>query len=266
MGPDSALWVVASIGLPAVLLAWFYFRQFRMARPPIGVMNLRDVALMIGAIVLVPYLYQIVPPWLAAALLGLGMLCILQVTFEPILPSTWLAWVLALVLLGADVAAAQVFGAPSTLFQLTNNAVLAITIVGGANLWAQSGMKARDAAVLGAALMVYDLVATSLLPLMNDLIGRLAVLPFAPMIMWTSSGNEWLGVGLGDLLLASVFPLVMRKAFGRAAGLLALGVGLAALMAMLTLLDLRVVRVTLPAMVVLGVGLAALMAMLTLLD
>jgi hypothetical protein len=44
----------------------------------------------------------------------------------------------------------------------------------------------------------------------------------------------------------------MRKAFGRPAGLLALGLGLATLTGMLALLDLRVVRVTVPAMVALG--------------
>jgi hypothetical protein len=64
--------------------------------------------------------------------------------------------------------------------------------------------------VLGAALTVYDFEATSLLPLMNDLIGRLAGLPFAPMMTWASGANHWLGVGLGDLLLATVFPLVLR--------------------------------------------------------
>ena len=104
---------------------------------------------------------------------------------------------------------------------------------------------------LGLA-VVYDFVATSLLPLMNDRIARLAGLPFAPLITWASGANEWLGVGLGDLLLAAVFPLVMRKAFGRTAGLLALRLGLATLTAMLALLDLHVVHVTLPAMVALG--------------
>jgi hypothetical protein len=252
MGPDSAFYVVVASAVGAVLLAWVYFRAYQVSRPPVGVINLRDVTLMIGAIVLVPYLYLAVPPWLEAALLGLGMLTILQVTFEPVVPGAWIAWAIALLLLGADVGAALIWGAPSTPFQIANDAVLAIAIVGAANLWAQSGMKARDAAVLGAALMVYDFVATSLLPLMNDLIGRLAGLPFAPLITWTSGANEWLGVGLGDLLLAAVFPLVMRKAFGRTAGLLALGLGLATLTLMLALLDLRVVRVTVPAMVALG--------------
>jgi hypothetical protein len=72
------------------------------------------------------------------------------------------------------------------------------------------------------------------------------------MVAWPSGDNHWLGGGLGDLLLVTVFPLVMRKAFGRSAGLTAIVLGLATLTAMLLLLDLRVVRITVPAMVVLG--------------
>ena len=64
--------------------------------------------------------------------------------------------------------------------------------------------------------------------------------------------GRWLGIGLGDLLLATLFPLVQRKAFGRRAGLVAMGLGLAALGAMLAALDLGLVRVTIPAMVALG--------------
>jgi hypothetical protein len=37
--------------------------------------------------------------------------------------------------------------------------------------------------------------------------------------VWPSGANQWLSGGLGDLLLAAVFPLVMRKAFGRTARL-----------------------------------------------
>src|SRR5215471_18278822 len=100
MGPDSAFYVVVASAAAAVLLAWVYFRAYQVSRAPIGVINLRDVALMIGAIVLVPYLYLIMPPWLATTLLGLGTLTILQVTFEPILPGAWMAWIIALGLLG----------------------------------------------------------------------------------------------------------------------------------------------------------------------
>jgi hypothetical protein len=176
----------------------------------------------------------------------------LQVTFEPVLPGRWTAWAVALLLRGADVGVAMAFGAPSTPFQFVNNTVLVIAITGGVNMWVQSGMRARDVVVLGVALMAYDFVATTLLPLMNNLTDRLAGLPFAPQIMWASSDNQWLSEGLGDLLLAAVFPLVMRKAFGRTAGLVALMMGLTVIDAMLALLDVRVFPVTLPAMLALG--------------
>ena len=68
-------------------------------------------------------------------------------------------------------------------------------MVGIANLWAQSGMRARDAAILGGALTLYDLVATSYLPLMGELFERVAELPFAPIVGWTAGLD---GSGLGS--------------------------------------------------------------------
>ena len=48
----------------ALLLSWVYFRRYTVSRPPIGVFNLWDIAVMIGGIVLVPYLYLVLPIWL----------------------------------------------------------------------------------------------------------------------------------------------------------------------------------------------------------
>ena len=121
-----------------------------------------------------------------------------------------------------------------------------------ANLWAQSGMKARDAAVLGAALTVYDFVATARLPLMGDLVARVAELPFAPLVAWPAGPDgSWLGLGLGDLLLATVFPLVLRKADGRTAGLAAIALGLGALVGVAALAHLAAISIF-PVMVALG--------------
>ncbi len=78
MRRDAAFYVVVACAISAVLLAWLYFRHFKVNRPPIGVLNLRDVGLMLGAIVVVPFLYLAVPVWIAAALLGVGMLAMLQ--------------------------------------------------------------------------------------------------------------------------------------------------------------------------------------------
>jgi hypothetical protein len=248
-----AFYVVLGWAWGAVLLAWLYFRRHQVTRPPIGVFNLGDVAIMLVAIVVVPYLYLLLPLWLVAALLATGVLSILYTAFEPILRARWLIWLAVLGLVAADIGSVRLFGPASLPFFLVNNTVLLCVVVGITNLWVQSGIKARDVAVLAAALAVYDLVATGFLPLMTDLIGRLAEIPFAPMVAWSvDPEGHWLGIGLGDLLLAAVFPLVMRKAFGRGAGIAALVGNLAAISGLLALVDLYLVLVTLPAMVVLG--------------
>jgi hypothetical protein len=201
----------------------------------------------------VPLLYLALPLWLVAGLLTVGMGAILYIAWEPVLHRRWAVWLVTSLCLAADLWAAHRLGTASNRFFAVNNLILALGIVGATNLWAQSGLQARHAALLGGGLMVYDFVATSRLPLMHDLMTRLAGLPFAPLVAWhTGAGQHGLGVGLGDLLLATVFPLVMRKAYGRVAGLVALSLGLSVLAALLMLLDLGLVRVGLPAMVALG--------------
>ena len=237
----------------AVILSWLYFRRYVMTRPPIGVFNLGDVAIMIGAIILVPFLYLLVPTWILASLLALASISLLYFTWEPVLRSAWAIWLVTILLAGADLVTALVPVIPAIWFFAVNNIVLVISVVGVTNLWAQSGMKARDAAILGAALTVYDLIATSILSLMSDLFVRLEGLPFAPELAWpTSTTGEWIGIGLGDVVLAAVFPLVMRKAFGRTSGILAMTIGLGAISLLIVSLISGVLVGTFPVMVVLG--------------
>lgn len=240
-------YVVLGCAICAVLGGWGYFRRYAVSRPPIGVFNLKDITLMILFVILVPFLYLLLPPWLAAGLLLLGALSILYFTWEPVLHARWAIWLAVFVLLAVDLGAALLFKTNNDRFLAVNNLVLIVLIVGITNLWAQSGMKARDAALLGALLAVYDVVATSLLPLTSEMFVRLAGLPLAPMLSWGNSSGA-LGIGVGDVLLATVFPLVMRKAFGGAAGIAAMVIALLALGTMLTL----PLKVVFPAMVVLG--------------
>ena len=250
---DLAFGAVAGCASGAVLLAWLYFGRYAVTRPPLGVMNRWDVGIMLGAIVVVPSLYLLLPLGLVAGLLAAGYLSVLYTAAEPVLRARRAIWPVVLALLALDGGVAHRFGPASVPFFAVNNGVLVAVVVGVANLWAQSGLKARDAAVLGAGLAGYDLVATSGLPVMTDLITRLAALPFAPLVAWPTGGaGQWLGIGLGDLLLAAVYPLVLGRAFGERAGGVALAAGLVALGGMLALVHLRVVPVGLPAMVVLG--------------
>jgi hypothetical protein len=46
-----------------VLLGMAYFRRYAMTRPPLGVMHLGDVAFMLLAIILIPFLYLHLPGW-----------------------------------------------------------------------------------------------------------------------------------------------------------------------------------------------------------
>jgi hypothetical protein len=225
-----ASFVVLSHVAAALILAWLYFRRYAMTRPPVGVFNLGDVAVMIGMVILVPFLYLWLPLWAVAALLTLASTSLLYFTWEPVLRPAWKVWLVTILLAAADLFTALLPDLDPVWFFAVNNAVILISVVGVTNLWAQSGMKAREAAILGAALAVYDLIATSLLPLMNDLFARLEGLPFAPELAWpVNAAGDWLGIGLGDLVLAAVFPLVMRKAFGRTAGIAAMLIGLGAI-------------------------------------
>ena len=238
--------------LTTLILSQLYFRTYALKRPPIGVFNLWDVALMLLGILCIPYLYLLLPFWMVAVLLGLGAVGIGDTTLEPLLPRRQWRWLLLSLLLITELFALRQWGAGSQPFLLINNLLQVLVVVGVSNLWAQCGMKARDSAILGAALTVYDLLFTSFLPLMGNLFHRLAMLPFAPQIGWTLAGGGLLAIGVGDLLLAAVFPLLMGKAYGTKAGGVAYSLTGVALIVLLLLPRLLPVLVIFPVMTVLG--------------
>ena len=243
--------VVVVLAVASALLSSAYFRHYQVTRPPIGVFNGRDVVILLAAIVLIPYLYLALPTAVVATLLVLTTLGILWFTGEPVVGNRRLLVVIVAAALVADVAIALAVGTASNTFLAVNDVVLLVVVVGVANLWAQSGMKARDAAALAAGLAVYDFVATSQLTLMTDLIDKLSEVPLLPFIAWRA-GDGALAIGLGDLLLAGVFPLVMRKAFGPRAAAIALAVGIGVIVTVLGLIQLGTIDFAVPVMVVLG--------------
>ena len=103
----GAILILFIHAVAALGLGWLYFRRYAIQRPPIGVFNLWDVALMLGGIILIPYLYLALPRWFAAGLLGLGALGILYFTLEPVFPGRRFIWPVVMVLLGADIGAAS---------------------------------------------------------------------------------------------------------------------------------------------------------------
>jgi len=249
----ASLFVVYAFALVTAVGGWMYFRRLRVSRPPIGVVNLRDAIILIAVLVLMPYLYLSLPLVVISALLVIVVLSALHLTLEPVLSHPGLLWAVCLGLVGADIALAVTGGVTNSPFLLVNNVILAFVVIGAANLWAQSGMKAREVAILAGVLAVYDVIATWHLTVMTDVFTRLSQLPLVPVMAWGLSDSQTsLRLGLGDLLLLTVAPLVLRKAFGRRAGLVALGSGLLLFAALLTLLTTRVVTVSIPVMALLG--------------
>jgi hypothetical protein len=248
--PVMILWLHVAL---ALALSWLYFRRYQMTRPPIGVLNSGDIAIMIGGIILIPYLYLYLPRWLVLALLVLGMGSALYFVAEPVLRSTLAVSLVMVGLVLLDLGLAWHYGTHSLPFIIANNVVLLLVVISVTVLWAQSGMSARDAALLGVVLALYDYIFTSVLPFMADLFARLADLPFVPTVAWPVGNTGLLvGIGLGDLLLATVFPLVLCKAFSPTAGIVALGIGGGAITLLFGLSLFGLVGEIFPVMVVLG--------------
>src|SRR5262245_31084851 len=161
----AALMIFIHVGA-SLGLGWLYFRSYAIPRPPIGVFNLWDVVFILGGVILVPYLYLLLPEGVVVGLLGLGALGILYFTLEPILHSRLFIWLVIGIIFGEDIGAALWFGKQSAAFFAVNNIVQLLVAVGITNTWAQSGMKVRDAVILGGLLVGYDVLFTSMLPLM----------------------------------------------------------------------------------------------------
>ena len=243
--------LVAVIGCEAAAIAGslLFFRRSRVDVPPIGVFGLDD-AIAVGIFVAVmPFVYLALPYWLVASLFALGGASLLQLAFAAMLPHR-VVWPLVGALTATEVALLAWLGSRHGTFLTLNDCLLIVIVVGLANLWAQSGMRARDAVVLGAGVVVYDYLATLKASLMLDLVDRLAGVTFAPRVAFAVHGAAILSVGLGDLLFASVFPLLMRRAYGQRAAIVSATTAFAALAVMTAAADAGLARV-LPAMVVL---------------
>lgn len=237
----------------ALLIGWLAFTRIRVSRPPLGVLDVGDVVVMLSLVILVPGLYLVLPVPIVVGIFLVAIASALQILLSPLFRSNLTTMLVIASLLGADAASTMLLGPRHPVFLLVNNSVLVLTVASTGVLWAHSGLRARDAALLGGALGLYDLVATVLLPLTNDLLDRLAGIPFTPIVAWaTDDAGAFASVGFGDLLAATLFPLVVRKAYGRTTGVAATSVSFGVLASLLLLGAAGVLHGTFPVMVALG--------------
>jgi hypothetical protein len=207
------------------LAGWWIFQHVRLSKPELGVFSIGDISVMLAAVVLVPLLYLAIPRPVVAGLLLLVVASSLHTLLSAILRSNRAVCSIIGVALSADVLAVSL-GSPEPAFAAINNVLFVAFTASVAALWVQCGLRARDAAVLTAGVALYDLIATGFLPLTDNLIARLAEIPFAPVVRWGE-----VSIGLGDLLIATLLPVVYRKAFGETAGLIAMTTGISVIAA-----------------------------------
>lgn len=235
----------------ALLLAHIYFARVKLPRPPVGSYDLRDVLIMIVVVVILPPLYLRLPDGLIMALLALPFLAIVHFTLSPLVPRP-IPLLLAVIVVGLDVLLTMTSIATGQPVSAALHDVLVLTAaLGVANLYVQNGMRARTVALFAAALAVYDVVASVFFPTMVEFFFRVQDLPLAPIASW-GEGKTTAALGLGDVIVLILWPLVAFKAFGRAGAWGGGIVGLVAIAGIFAAMSVGLVDQGLPAMVFLG--------------
>ncbi|MFC6083210.1 hypothetical protein [Sphaerisporangium aureirubrum] len=248
-GP-SPLLSAAMVALVAVLIAVAaaYCARYRLPRPPVGTYTYPDMVVIFAVVVVAPLAYLHLPGPVVAGVFGLVLLSAVQLALAPLVGGRR-AWAVSAVLCLATGAAALT-GATVAVTVLTD-CMLAAGVVAVTSLWSQSGMRAGHVALFAALLTVYDLVATVATTVMTRFFAEVRGLPFAPLLV-LGDGPVPVAVGLGDLMMLVLFPLVARRSFGRTAGLVAALAGVAVTAALSALFARGVLTEGVPLLTVLG--------------
>jgi hypothetical protein len=201
-----------------------YLRRVRMERPPVGTFNGRDIAILVTFIVCLPFLYGYLPFWLITCLLTLTFSSALYLGYSGVL-GRGRVWLLIGALIGLNIwTSAHLMG--TTLgwqtWWLELDVLVILGAVAVANLYVQGGMKLKHVAWLALALAIYDFIFDQLLPLTDKLVAGYLSHPMDPLFGFRFGIDNY-GVGLGDLLVYSLFLTACYKAYGWRAAKIAIG-------------------------------------------
>jgi hypothetical protein len=210
----------------AVLAALTFFRNIQVQRPAIGTFNGRDIVVLFVFIVTLPLLYLTVPHAVLTGFLILTFTSALAIGYRPVVPRAAL-WLAIAGLLGVDMALAAVMGQSVGLWQaywLVNSALIMFAVAAVSNLYIQGGMRLSHVAWFALGLAVYDPVFSFVFPITDQLANRFAGFALDPS-MGFRLGPNIQNIGVGDLLVFTLFVLAAYRGYGRrAAGVAAAAV------------------------------------------
>lgn len=211
-----------SLAVPAVvltcLLALLYLRRVRLERPPIGTFNRRDIMTLFAFIVTLPFLYVALPQWMLTSVLVLTFCGALSIGARPLLSParTWLGigFLVGLNIWMARTLLGTVAGWQA--YWLETDVIVILAAVAAANLYVQGGMRLKHVAWFALILAGYDAVFTLVWPVTNRLAERFLGFPLDPSVGFRM-GVYNASIGIGDLLVYSLFLVAAYKAYGRVA-------------------------------------------------
>jgi hypothetical protein len=196
-----------------------------MERPPVGTFNGRDIVILMTLIVVLPFLYAVMPAWLITCFLALTFAASLSIGYRQVVGALPV-WLGIGVLLGANIWESHTMMGSVAGWQLWWVELDILVLLGAiavANLYVQGGMRLQHVAWFGLALAVYDVGASLGINVTAVLVEKFIGAPLDPTFGMRFNVNNY-GIGIGDLLFYALFVTAAYKAYGRRAARLAFGV------------------------------------------
>lgn len=169
-------------------------------------------------IVTLPVLYLAVPHAVLTGFLILTFTSALAIGYRPVVPRAAL-WPAIAGLLAADMALAAAMGPSAGLWQaywIVNSTLMMLAVAAVSNLYIQGGMKLAHVACFALGLAVYDPLFSFAFPITDQLAGRFAGFALDPS-MGFRFGPHIQNIGIGDLLVFTLFVLAVYRGYGRRA-------------------------------------------------
>ncbi|MDX3534703.1 hypothetical protein PV721_10045 [Streptomyces sp. MB09-01] len=205
----------AVLALAVVVGTIAYFRAVRAARPPVGVFNGRDIFMMMGFVLALPYVYLALPGAVLPAVLALVFAGGLSVGYQPLIANGRLRWALISVLIASVLVTHLAFGETAPPYWVANSCVVGLVVVSATNLNVQGGMRLKNVAWFLLALAVYDAFFAWVVPLTQELAAAVQGYPYAPAAGLRIGEDLGAVVGMGDLLAYALFTTTAYKAYAK---------------------------------------------------
>lgn len=202
-----------------------YFRHVRMERPPVGTFNARDVTILLVIIGILPFVYGWLPDWVVTCIFVVTFASALYIGYAPMLGRVGI-WLSIGLLFGFNIWSSHyIMGTVAgwDWWYTQQSIVVLLGAIAVCNLYVQGGMKLQHVAWLALGLAGYDIIFASYYPLTGRLLARYITHPLTPVIGMRFGKVDY-ALGLGDLLVYSLFFVAAYKAYGRRAAAIAAGV------------------------------------------